>query len=246
MADFAQQYCVVTGASSGLGAAVATRLAGAGAELLLLDIDDAEGEALAAELQGKYLHCDVSTAEDWQAVAAHCAARGGVNYLHLNAGIQIAPPDAPLQDYQFQNMQLQRYRKMMGVNVDGVVLGLHALLPLMQSGGAVVVTSSLAGVTPYEIDPLYAMSKHAVSGLVRSLAGHCQQLGLTINAICPGGIDTAIIPNDQRTNAAQFMTPEHVADEVLQLMDCGENGKTWAKVAQSKPAWIIRAPGDKG
>ncbi|MEM9622519.1 MAG: SDR family oxidoreductase [Pseudomonadota bacterium] len=246
MTDFADQLCVVTGAASGLGAAVASSMAAAGGQVLLLDINDAVGEALAAEIGGKYLHCDVSAPEDWQAVASYCQAQAAPKYLYLNAGIQIAPPTAPLDEYQFQNMQLPRYRKMMGVNVDGVVFGLQALLPLMQSGGAVVVTSSLAGVTPYEVDPLYAMSKHAVSGLVRSLAGHCQNLGLTINAICPGGVDTGIIPNDQRTERSQFMAPEDVALEVTKLMDCTENGKTWAKVAASKPAWIIRAPGDRG
>ncbi len=246
MADFNNQVCAVTGAASGLGAAVAAQLSRAGAKLLLLDIDASAGEQLAAELGGEFMRCDVSQPEDWALAAERCSGMGGLKYLHLNAGIQIAPPNAPLQEYQFQHMQLDRYRKMMGVNVDGVVFGLQALLPQMHSGGAVVVTSSLAGVTPYEVDPLYAMSKHAVSGLVRSLAGHCRELGVTINAICPGGIDTAIIPEAQRTDKAVFMTPEHVAEEVLALMDAEENGKTWAKVATAKPAWIIRAPGDKG
>ena len=135
---------------------------------------------------------------------------------------------------------------MMGVNVDGVVFGLHALLPNMQQGGSIVVTSSLAGVTPYEVDPLYSMSKHAVSGLVRSLKTTCANKGLTINAICPGGVDTNIIPHAQRTDKAVFMAPEHIAAEVLHLFTTEENGKTWAKVSQAKPAWIIRAPGDKG
>ncbi len=245
MTDFADQLCVVTGAASGLGAAVATLLAGRGANLLLVDINEAAGTRLAKKLGGDFLCADVSRPEDWQRIATHCTTLGGVRYLHLNAGIQIAPPSAPLDEYRFQNMQIDRYRRMMGVNVDGVVLGLSHLLPVMQPGGGVVVTASLAGVTPYEVDPLYAMSKHAVVGLVRSLAGHCASLGLTISAICPGGIDTAIIPAAQRSQAA-LMTPEHVAEEVLTLMAPAENGKTWAKVAEHKPAWIIRAPGDKG
>ena len=133
----------------------------------------------------------------------------------------------------------------MGVNVDGVVFGLHALLPLLEPGAAIVVTASLAGITPYSVDPLYAMSKHAVAGLVRSLGPTLKKRDIKINAICPGGIDTAIIPEAQRTADAVFMSPEHVATEVIGLMDEEETGKTWAKVSESKPAFIIRAPGDK-
>ena len=165
--------------------------------------------------------------------------------MHLNAGIQIAPPDVPLSEYQFDAFQLDRYRRMMAVNVDGVVFGLHVLLPLLAHDSAIVVTASLAGITPYDVDPLYAMSKHAVVGLVRSLAPTLEQRGIRINALCPGGIDTGIIPDAQRVDDAVFMSPEHISEEVLRLMDVAETGKTWAKVAESKPAFIVRAPGDK-
>ncbi len=145
----------------------------------------------------------------------------------------------------FDAMTIERYRRMMGVNVDGIVFGLQALLPRLQTGASIVVTASLAGITPYAIDPLYAMSKHAVVGLVRSLAPTLAERDIRINALCPGGIDTAIIPLAQRSPSAVFMTPEHIAAEVIRLMDVPETGKTWAKVAESKPAFIVRAPGDK-
>ena len=91
----------------------------------------------------------------------------------------------------------------------------------------------------------YAMSKHAVVGLVRSLGPTLAERDIKINALCPGGIDTAIIPEAQRTEAAVFMSPEHVASEVLHLMTVEETGKTWAKVAETKPVFIVRAPGDR-
>ena len=246
MAVFADEICIVTGAASGLGAAVAKQLAEQGATLHLLDIDANAGEALAQELGAQFTRLDVGDYSQWQAFVGELKSSGRPKYLHLNAGIQIAPPAAELAEYQFANMQIDRYRRMMGVNVDGVVFGLHNLMPIMAEGGSIVVTSSLAGITPYDIDPLYAMSKHAVSGLVRSLARACAAQNLRINAICPGGIDTAIIPHDQRTDDAAFMTTQNVANEVLALFDTTQNGKTWAKVAQNKPAWIVRAPGDKG
>ena len=236
---------LVTGASSGIGAAV-VRAARAGQEAVLaLDIDDAAGEALAAATGATYRHCNVADPDDWAAVLKALEGLGIPNRLHLNAGIQIAPPDAPLAAYRFDAMILERYRRMMGVNVDGVVFGLKALLPVLEPGSSIVVTASLAGITPYDVDPLYAMSKHAVVGLVRSLGPTLAERDITINALCPGGIDTAIIPDAQRTEAAVFMTPEAIAGEVRRLMTVPETGKSWAKVSEAKPAFIIRAPGDK-
>jgi NAD(P)-dependent dehydrogenase (short-subunit alcohol dehydrogenase family) len=243
---FRDAVCLVTGAASGLGAAVVRTLAGQGAIVAGIDIQEDLGKAVCNEVNAHFLVGDVSRQEDWQRIAARVNELGQLHYIHLNAGIQIAPPDAPLEDYRFENLQIERYRRMMGVNVDGVVFGLHALLPLLKPGAGIVVTSSLAGITPYAIDPLYAMSKHAVAGLVRSLAPTLAERGITINALCPGGIDTAIIPHEQRNPDANFMTTEHVAEEVLDLFTTHENGKTWAKVSQSKPAFIVRAPGDKG
>jgi len=242
---FEAELMVVTGAASGIGRAVVGAAVARGAKVAALDVADDLGASLVEETGATYLHCDVSDPEDWEEASRQIQALGVPRFVHLNAGIQIAPPQAPLRDYRFASMQLEQYRKMMGVNVDGVVFGLKALLPLMTNGGAVVATSSLAGITPYAIDPLYAMSKHAVSGLVRSLALELSEQNIVINAICPGWIDTAIIPHDQRTDDAVFMTPEHIAEEVMYLMQVEETGKTWAKVAESKPVFIVRAPGDK-
>lgn len=236
---------VVTGAASGVGAAVTAAARRAGEQVLALDVDDAAGERLAAETGAIYQHCDVGSPDDWQRATERLSGLGAPDRVHLNAGIQIAPPSAPLDDYRFEAMTLDRYRRMMSVNVDGVVFGLKALLPLLEPGAAIVVTASLAGITPYSIDPLYAMSKHAVVGLVRSLGPTLAERRIRINAICPGGIDTAIIPEAQRTDRAIFMTPAHIADEVRHLMTVDETGKTWAKVSEEKPVFVVRAPGDR-
>jgi NAD(P)-dependent dehydrogenase (short-subunit alcohol dehydrogenase family) len=116
---------------------------------------------------------------------------------------------------------------------------------MMKEGGSIVVTGSLAGIVPYEIDPLYSMTKHAVTGLVRSLRLELLDKGLRINALCPGGIDTGIIPQQQRTVDAIFMSAEHIAGEVINLFLTEESGATWAKVSESKPAWIMYPPGRK-
>ncbi len=243
MAD--KHHWLVTGACSGIGAAVVAAASEAGDAVLALDINDDAGAVLATDTGADYLSCDVSEPTAWQAVVDRCHATGIPDRIHLNAGIQIAPPNAPLDEYQFDAMTLQRYRRMMGVNVDGVVFGLQALLPVLEPGTAIVVTASLAGITPYSVDPLYAMSKHAVVGLVRSLGPTLAERNIRINALCPGGIDTAIIPEAQRTANAVFMTPQAIAREVAYLMDVPETGKSWAKVAEDKPVFIVRAPGDR-
>ncbi len=242
---FEGKTMLVTGAASGIGAAVVGAASSAGALVWGLDVNTAAGPAVASN-GGVFRQCDVSSESDWAQIAADVEGNlSGIDYLHLNAGIQSAPPDAPLSDYRFAGFRLERYRQMMGVNVDGVVLGLHYLLPYMNAGGSIVVTGSLAGLVPYDVDPLYAMSKHAITGLVRSLGREVAAAGLRINAICPGGIDTGIIPNAQRTEQAVFMTPAHVALEVLQLFLTTENGETWTKVAEGKPARVMSPPGRK-
>ncbi len=237
---------LITGASSGIGAATVAAAKANGDQVLALDIDQEAGAALAQRLDVTFEYCDVSDAQQWQQLAQRCATATVPDRIHLNAGIQIAPPDAPLAEYQLEAMTMARYRRMMGANVDGVVFALQALLPMLTPGSAIVVTASLAGITPYSVDPLYAMSKHAVVGLVRSLGPTLAKRDIRINALCPGGIDTNIIPHQQRTAEAEFMPPSCIADEVLRLMEVSETGKSWAKVSEQKPAFIIRAPGDRG
>ncbi|MBO6658463.1 MAG: SDR family oxidoreductase [Pseudomonadales bacterium] len=237
---------LVTGAASGIGAAVVRTVADAGCSVFALDIDDEAGNALEG---AHYRHLDVASERDWQTLADYLKssdnALGIPDRIHLNAGIQIAPPDAAMTEYRFESMTPEKYRKLMGVNVDGVVFGLHTLLPLLNPGSSIVVTASLAGITPYPIDPLYSMSKHAVVGLVRSLGPSLRKRGINIHAICPGAIDTPLVPVAQRSEDVPFMAPEHVASEVIHLIEQDETGKTWAKVSDGKPLFIVRAPGDK-
>jgi NAD(P)-dependent dehydrogenase (short-subunit alcohol dehydrogenase family) len=242
-------FWIVTGAASGIGAAVVSRARRAGANVLALDIDEEKGVALARESGAIFRRCDISNLSQWQALIQYLATLeaefGTPTNIHLNAGIQVAPPHEPLAEYQLEAVTLERYRRMMGVNVDGVVFGLQSLLPLLSSGSAIVVTASLAGVTPYSVDPLYAMSKHAVVGLVRSLAPELSKRGVNIHALCPGAVDTAIIPLAQKTAGASFMSPEMVAQDVFELMQENEVGKSWIRLSANKPRYIIRAPGDR-
>ena len=132
MTSTSQHTWLVTGAGSGIGAAVVAAATTAGDRVLALDIDTHNGEQVAQRTGATFQRCDVSDPEHWSDVVATLEEFGIPDRVHLNAGIQIAPPNAPLAEYQFDAMILERYRRMMGVNVDGVVFGLQALLPLLK------------------------------------------------------------------------------------------------------------------
>jgi NAD(P)-dependent dehydrogenase (short-subunit alcohol dehydrogenase family) len=114
------------------------------------------------------------------------------------------------------------YQRLMTTNVDGVVFGIQAVILGMvaKGGGAIVVTSSLAGIVPFADEPLYAASKHALIGLVRSLAPQLQPKGMTINAMC-------FLGNRARAAELRLMDPAEVADGVITCFTGQETGKTY-------------------
>jgi NAD(P)-dependent dehydrogenase (short-subunit alcohol dehydrogenase family) len=120
------------------------------------------------------------------------------------------------------------------------MLGLRAALPALREtgGGAVVVTASLAGLAPATFDPVYSATKHAIVGLVRSLAPAWSDAGVTINAICPGFVDTQLITGLKEliTNGGLALaTPDEVAAAVLSLAASGVTGEAWTIQAGGRP-----------
>lgn len=137
----------------------------------------------------------------------------------LNAGV-LARGDGSVDDY----------RRIVGVNVDGVVLSVRALAPRMRPGSAFVVTSSLAGLVPMPTDALYALTKHAVLGYARSVAPELEARGLRINAVCPGIVRTPMTEPVQEQLAASgfpLMEPEQVVDAILLAARAEETGQAW-------------------
>ncbi|WP_219469275.1 SDR family oxidoreductase [Nonomuraea rhizosphaerae] len=179
---------LITGAASGIGAAVARRLSAGGARCVLVDLDAEGAERLAKEVGGVWLAGDVSTEDaSREAVALAEERYGRLDLVHLNAGITGG--------VDLSAFDLAQYRRAVGVNVDGVVFGVAACLPLLRrsGGGAIVVTSSLAGLVGFDGDPIYTMTKHAVVGLVRALAEPLAKERIRIGAVCPGFTDTPLV-----------------------------------------------------
>ena len=236
------KIALVTGAASGIGAEVCRQLAGAGARVVLMDVDSDKGEALAGELDGYFVANNVADRDSWFAAVARCIEAIGVpDYAHLNAGVMSVPADQPF--LAIEDLPLDKYRRILGVNLDGVVFGMQALIPHMKArGGAITVTASIAGMVALPIDPMYAASKAALIGLVRSVAAGLPDSSLRINAICPGGVNTAIVPDALRSQGMEMMPTRVLAGEVLDLLQTGASGEIRVRMTESEPAYAVPAP----
>lgn len=187
--DFDGKVALVTGGAHGLGRATAERLAAAGAQVVVVDLEAAAGREVAGLIGGTFVEADVSEPEPNQAaVEAAVTECGGLDLAFLNAGVATGCG-------LVESFDLDLYRRAMGINLDGVVFGLNAVVPALRErgGGAIVATSSLAGIAPVPFDPIYAANKHAVVGLARSMGPVLELEGIRFNAICPGFADTRII-----------------------------------------------------
>ena len=142
---------LVTGGASGFGREVARQLVRRGDQVVLCDVDDAGGQAVADELGATYLHCDVSDFDEVVATTeAAEQALGGLDLVFLNAGISTGCGVA-------EDFDVATYRRAMGINLDGVVFGVHAAIPALRrrGGGSIVATASMAGLTGTPFDPVY-------------------------------------------------------------------------------------------
>jgi NAD(P)-dependent dehydrogenase (short-subunit alcohol dehydrogenase family) len=234
---------LVTGAAGGIGAGIARLAAEGGAGVLLVDVREEPLVALAERLGGEAHVMDVADAASWSALAG---STGRWDYVFLNAGIMSTPPEAPLGASDFLTLDPERYRRILAVNIDGVAFGLRAAVPRMrEGGGAIVVTASVAGLIPYPPDPAYALTKHAVVGLVRSLAPTLVTTDgspeLRLCAICPGGVETDLVPAALR-GVTPMMDPSTLAAEALDLCLKGGNGEVRTKIKADEPARVVRAP----
>jgi NAD(P)-dependent dehydrogenase (short-subunit alcohol dehydrogenase family) len=220
------QVALITGAASGFGRALTQSLTTRGVRVLACDVDEPGGREVAEDAGALFVRCDVSDPEqNAAAVAVAVAEYGGLDMAFLNAGVASATGVG-------ESFDLDAYRRAMGANLDGVVFGVNAVLPAMKArgGGSIVATSSLAGLAPVPMDPIYAANKHAVVGLVRSLGPVLAGEGIRVNAICPGYADTAIIAPIRELLVGQglpIIPVEQVTDAVIELFDGEMTGECW-------------------
>lgn len=230
--DLNGKAALVTGGASGIGAAAVRRLAAAGAVVAVCDVDETGARAVAAEVGGLALPGDLSQ-PDGMAMAIDIAedSFGRLNIVLLNAGITSGQSGV-------HNLDIEGYRRLMGVNVDHVVFGLTGAVPALHraGGGNIVVTASLAGLTAMPEDPLYTATKHAVVGYVRAVASTLAPEGVRVNAVCPGYTDTPLIAHTKELGEFPLLTAEEVAGAIESILDRGEPGECWFVQPGREPA----------
>jgi NAD(P)-dependent dehydrogenase (short-subunit alcohol dehydrogenase family) len=223
--DLTDRVALVTGGGGGLGSGFARWLAYCGARVVVADVDDDAARSVAEQIGGVAVHCDVSSPEgNREAVRAAVGVFGGLDIVALNAGVGSGFP--------FLEFDLDLYRRAVGVNLDGAVLGLQAAVPALRSrgGGRVVVTASLAALAPVPVDPVYAATKAGVVMLVRSVAPLLATEGILVNALCPGFADTAIVDPLRDVLAAggiPLMTVDDVVAAFAQVLASEASGEAW-------------------
>jgi NAD(P)-dependent dehydrogenase (short-subunit alcohol dehydrogenase family) len=221
-----RRVALVTGGSNGIGAAVVRALARRGGwSIVVADVDEAAGRALADEVGGLFVRTDVADpAASTAAVEAAESTYGRLDFAHLNAGIAA-------QEGSVETIDLATYRRVVGINIDGVFFGMQAAIPALRraGGGSIVATASLAGLVPATTTPVYTLTKHAVVGLVRAVAEPLARENIRVTAVAPGFASTAIIDpirSSFETAGFPLLTAEEVADVVLTAAE-GEPGTVW-------------------
>nr|WP_298926383.1 SDR family oxidoreductase [uncultured Erythrobacter sp.] len=233
--DFKDRTALVTGAGSGIGAACAKALAARGAgKLILLDVNEAGLAALNLDCEVEHVIGSVADEALWHDLEPRLA---GLDHAIANAGVgghgQVAA------------LEFAEWRRVMDINLDGVFLTMRSSMRAMQDkGGSAVITSSSTGLKPIAGIGPYGVAKAAVSHLTRIAALEGAPNNIRVNAIAPGGVDTAIWESSDdfkrsveaqgreatiktmagTTPLARFATSEEIADNILYMLsDAGAN-----------------------
>ncbi|MCR9092863.1 MAG: SDR family oxidoreductase [bacterium] len=243
MSALREKNVLITGAASGIGRALASAALEAGARATLVDIDERALAEVAAGTDATRVAMSVADGDAWKTLVV---PDDGWDFVALNAGVMSAPRDAPAEASDFMAITDDQYRRIVGVNLDGVAFGLRTTLPRLAETGAIVATASVAGLLGFAADPAYSMTKHGVIGLVRSVSAQLAMQGRPqrVCAICPGGVQTNIVPDFMAgtMDDAAMMDPAVIAAEIVDLWTSGENGEVRAKVLADRPAERIGEP----
>lgn len=215
MPGLAGQIAVVTGASRGIGAAIARRFAAEGAAVALLarGADDLEVVRAAIEAAGGRalaITADVTETASVNAAAERVRAELGATYVLVNnAGAALRRPLAQTTDAQWQSV--------VGTNLDGSFRCCRAFAAdLIATRGRIINISSIAGRQGTPLFTAYCAAKHGVVGLTRALAQELRDQGVSVNAICPGSVDTDML-RAAMPGAEPKMSPDDIAGTALFL-----------------------------
>ena len=211
----------------------------AGHRVAVADIDLLSGRELAEATGCLFISADVSIFADNKTVIHETVEHfGDLDTVCLNVGMAVAATIG-------ENFDPIQYRHGMQVNLDSVVYGLNAAVPYLQArgGGTILVTASTAGIVP-GIGPYYTAAKHALIGLSRSFAMLLQKDNITVNAICPGFVDTRLLARRRGKLVANGMAladTEHIATAAATILDSPGTGQAWI-VQANQSARLVSFP----
>lgn len=231
------KVALITGGATGLGKAIAQRLAAEGASVVITDVQTSLGQAVAAEWGFTFFEHDVTSQDQWAAIIKRIEAQHGTLHILVNnAGIV-----GSLDHANPENLSLSDWQAVQRVNVEGVLLGCRSAIPLMRAsgGGSIINISSTAAVLPAPESMAYAASKATVRHLTTSVAIYCAKNGSKIrcNSVHPGicltamvkggaeglaqnrgvGADEVLKEMRSRIPIGEFIEPEDIANAVLFL-----------------------------
>jgi NAD(P)-dependent dehydrogenase (short-subunit alcohol dehydrogenase family) len=184
------KVAVITGGASGIGRETAKRFSEEGARVCVVDLADEPGEETAREIDGLYVHADVTDPDDVQAMYQEAAERfGGLDVLFNNAG--ISPPD----DDSILETELDAWQRVQDVNLKSVFLCCKYGIPyLLERGGSIINTASFVAVMGAAASQIsYTASKGGVLAMSRELGVQFARQGVRVNALCPGPVNTPLL-----------------------------------------------------
>jgi NADP-dependent 3-hydroxy acid dehydrogenase YdfG len=220
MSKLTGQTALVTGGGSGIGLAVARLLLDEGARVAISGRDAAKLQRAAQKLDAgaRVLYCtaDISDPQQAHALIRNVSATlGPIDLLINNAGANI-------KERTFRELNPQRWREMLGANLDGAFYCMHAVLPLMakRGGGVIINVNSISGKRAHPLGGIaYVAAKHGLRGLAMGVAAEEKTTGVRISSIYPGEVDTPILDNRPSPVSAEqrseMLQPEDVAAAVL-------------------------------
>jgi len=239
MRGLKDKVVIVTGAASGIGAAIATRLAEEGCHIVVADLDEAGAQRKAKELeahqvQAMAVKCDVSKWEDAQACAAQVKARfGRIDVLVNNAGWD--------RFQWFKDTTPDFWRKVVDINFLGQVNMIRACMDaafLAQKSGRIVNIASDAGRVGSSGEAVYSGAKGAVIAFTKAMARELARSNVTVNCVCPGPTDTPLVRNE--------MARSDLAKKIMEAMESAVPMKRLAKPEEIAPAVAFLASDDAG
>ena len=219
--DLSGKVAAITGAASGIGLACARALVGEGVQVVLVDRDEAKLGEACAELGPRAVPLVVNLLDPGSVATMMpgiLERAGKLDIFHANAGSYVGgdvyggDPDA--------------WDRMLNLNINAAFRTIHAVLPHMveRGGGEIIVTSSVAGLVPVVVEPVYTASKHAIQAFVHTLRRQVIKHGIRVGAVAPGPVVTALLsdwPKEKMDDAlarGSLLQPEAVADAVLFML----------------------------